>query len=479
MDTPRRLDSWKEIAEYLGHDVRTAIRWEQERGLPVHRMPGTKRSSVFAFTGEIDRWLLTDGVGGDGHASAGVPPGPGAPLQADDQPSPRHPHQRSARARWLALLVASVVLVLLGLAFRAYLFSSRRPGVPRVTGIALSGTALRAYDEAGTVLWAHDFGRAVEQRQDPDGEGFPETFSWSDIDSDSVAELLVSVAFGNLSGNDPPGNNELFAFSATGRVLWSHRLEDTLTFGAGRYGPPWHGLGPSPGRALAVFEVDGQKRIAWAQSHATWWPSVLTILDASGRPLSKWVHSGVIYTVVPWLSPNGTRLLVGGVSNSREAAFLSVLDARRVEGSGPEEPGSPYECLSCPPGRPLVYFTMSPSELMLATSPYNLTFDIRPDVSGFEARTRETSDPSTTLEVIGITRFSSGLVLEHAAWSSSWEARHHELERERKLDHAIGQCPERGRPPRVREWTPGGGWRELTPAGGVRVAAGPGRSDRR
>ncbi len=35
-----RLDSWKEIADYLHLDVRTVTRWEKEKGLPVHRVPG-------------------------------------------------------------------------------------------------------------------------------------------------------------------------------------------------------------------------------------------------------------------------------------------------------------------------------------------------------------------------------------------------------------------------------------------------------
>lgn len=52
----KRLDSWKEIADYLDRDLRTAIRWEQEKGLPVHR-PGGKRQAVFAFGDEIDAWF--------------------------------------------------------------------------------------------------------------------------------------------------------------------------------------------------------------------------------------------------------------------------------------------------------------------------------------------------------------------------------------------------------------------------------------
>jgi hypothetical protein len=57
--TTRRLASWKEIAVYLGRDVRTVIRWEKERGLPVHRdSSGPGRPTVHADADELDRWLM-------------------------------------------------------------------------------------------------------------------------------------------------------------------------------------------------------------------------------------------------------------------------------------------------------------------------------------------------------------------------------------------------------------------------------------
>ncbi len=52
-----RLDSWKDIAAYLGRDVRTVQRWALTRSLPVHRLPGGARPRVFAVTSEIDTWL--------------------------------------------------------------------------------------------------------------------------------------------------------------------------------------------------------------------------------------------------------------------------------------------------------------------------------------------------------------------------------------------------------------------------------------
>jgi tetratricopeptide (TPR) repeat protein len=51
-----RLDSWKEIAAYLRRDERTVRRWEKSEGLPVHRHPHCKQSSVYAYRVELDAW---------------------------------------------------------------------------------------------------------------------------------------------------------------------------------------------------------------------------------------------------------------------------------------------------------------------------------------------------------------------------------------------------------------------------------------
>jgi Tfp pilus assembly protein PilF len=52
-----RLDCWKEIAAYLGKVERTVKRWDVDRGLPIHRVPGGGRASVYAYTSELDEWL--------------------------------------------------------------------------------------------------------------------------------------------------------------------------------------------------------------------------------------------------------------------------------------------------------------------------------------------------------------------------------------------------------------------------------------
>jgi hypothetical protein len=56
--TGGRLDSWKEIADYLRRGLTTAQRWEREEGLPIRRHVHGTGGSVFAYVGELDRWLL-------------------------------------------------------------------------------------------------------------------------------------------------------------------------------------------------------------------------------------------------------------------------------------------------------------------------------------------------------------------------------------------------------------------------------------
>lgn len=71
---PDRLQGWKAIGRFLGVDARTARRWEAERGLPVRRLPGGDRASVWAYPGSLSAWLAA--------SSAGSPAGAETPGDA-------------------------------------------------------------------------------------------------------------------------------------------------------------------------------------------------------------------------------------------------------------------------------------------------------------------------------------------------------------------------------------------------------------
>ena len=120
---PGVLNSWKEIASYLGKDVRTVMRWEKMHGLPVHRLPGGPKAGVYALKSEVDAWRAGQGV----VASAG-----GSEMPAQTAP-PREGRRPSRRAVLLAsggLLVAVAVALAWSLVPRR----ANSPGTPlRVT----------------------------------------------------------------------------------------------------------------------------------------------------------------------------------------------------------------------------------------------------------------------------------------------------------------------------------------------------------
>lgn len=56
-DATRRLDSWKEIASFLGRRVRTVQRWEREEGLPVQRLRHRQGTTVYADPEALTAWF--------------------------------------------------------------------------------------------------------------------------------------------------------------------------------------------------------------------------------------------------------------------------------------------------------------------------------------------------------------------------------------------------------------------------------------
>lgn len=91
-----RLDGWKSIAAHFGRERTTVMRWAAERGLPIHRIPGAGRGSVYALTDELDAWLGS-GLPDDGEREAS----PDAPAKS----------RRWTRVTAAALLAATTLAI--------------------------------------------------------------------------------------------------------------------------------------------------------------------------------------------------------------------------------------------------------------------------------------------------------------------------------------------------------------------------------
>ncbi|MBS1857207.1 MAG: PD40 domain-containing protein [Acidobacteria bacterium] len=107
------LETWKEIAVYLNRDMRTVKRWEQSRGLPVHRLPGGPQAAVYAVKSELDAWRRGD--------SAAVEKTNGVEVAG-----------KWTLARWIAL--AAIVLAISGICLWL-LWPVKPKPIPRVTSL--------------------------------------------------------------------------------------------------------------------------------------------------------------------------------------------------------------------------------------------------------------------------------------------------------------------------------------------------------
>jgi Tol biopolymer transport system component len=104
-----RLDSWKEIASYLGRNERTVQRWEKAEALPIHRHQHAIRGSVYAYTSELDRWRAERSTLVEEAERAGPP----VSSVAAEQPVSRG---RPSIPRRFALRLVAPVLVFIAIA---------------------------------------------------------------------------------------------------------------------------------------------------------------------------------------------------------------------------------------------------------------------------------------------------------------------------------------------------------------------------
>lgn len=193
----QRLDSWKEIAAFFGRDERTVNRWEKERGLPVHRLPGSK-GRVYAYADELSAWLAAPRneeassatlagnrtrlvvIPAKGNQPGITSPGITAPPISEEN-SPSQGAGSSSRLKVGALGVAALVL----LAAVGSLLIFHAAGGPRPEPSGLSRSAVLPITSSGVVL-------ASTGAHDPEAEQLylKGRYYWSKRTSDDLTKAL-------------------------------------------------------------------------------------------------------------------------------------------------------------------------------------------------------------------------------------------------------------------------------------------------
>src|SRR5581483_2462397 len=409
-----RLDSWKAIAEYLRRDVATVRRWERERGLPAHRVPGGRGASVFAYRSEIDAWLRAKN-----DTTVTVPP---------------------RRHAWAIGTVAAAMT--LAVVWRLH---SAPITIPvEDLKIAVGESAVVATDPRGAEMWRY---------RTPAGY----RLSFSEYGDRSVAVSGVTPAVYAISGtrvrlsDSRVESGELMEFSADGVLRRTFAFDDHVTFDRQRYGTPW-GI-----TALAVDESHGSRRIAVAAHHFEWSASVVTVLDENFRRLGTYWQWGWIEGV-RWLGPD--RLLIAGFNDARDGGMVALLDPSTMNGQSPEAAGAHGYCDDCGRTSPVKMVVMPRSELNRATqSRFNrVQLEVLPD--RIVARTIEVPQ-GTSDAVDALYEFSPQLDLVRASFSGPYLELHDALSARGQLDHDRQHCPDRSGPRQILTWDRDRGWQPL------------------
>lgn len=421
-----RLDSWKAIAAHLQRDQRTVQRWERELGLPVRRMPGRGRS-VYAFASEIDAWLKTSPP----EEPATVAPAP---------PLVPHPVRRST-PRWPVVLAGAAIVA--GLV--AWRFWPARLSAANLR-VTVTPAGVAAADASGSPLWSYPFPSSVRTALAEEMNPGVQV-----VDAGHPA-VYVATAYSDRRPDEARESGRLIELGLDGRLRRSFAFTDSVTVGGSNYHAPWIIT------AFAVDDSGGARRIAVAAHHAIWHVSLVTVLDDRWQRRGTFEHAGWIEGV-HWLAPD--RLAIAGFSNARDGGMVALLDTSRpagIDGQGPEAPGSPFFCSSCPTGAPLRVAVMPRTALNRATaSRFNRA---RIEVTGDRlfVHTIEVEDVGG-VAVDAVYEFTRSLDFVRAAFGDHyWEA--FDLLRSRgQLKGPDVQPAARSAPPSIDEWTPQTGWR--------------------
>jgi hypothetical protein len=429
-DPARRLSSWKEIAAYLRREVRTFMRWEKERGLPVHRGSNGKSGVVFADMDELDAWTRGELAAGD------------VPVAVADALPPGRAVPSSWRIRMS--LVAAVLAILFGLAgWQTFTADDEHDTV------VLTTAAVVARRADGSEKWRHDFR----------GERVGPMYGRSMNTVEPLGSDGVLAGFSEATRTHPPGirSGQVLWFDRSGSIKRSFSFEDRLAFGSRVYGAPW---------SISDYQVsrgDPTRRIAVSAHHQTWWPSIVTVLDEQWQRQGSFVHAGWVEHM-RWLSAD--RLAIAGFSNFMDGGMVALLDPSALSGQSPAPEDSVFNCTECGPDRPTRYVVLPRSEVnRVSGAPFNrASMTLQPGV--LLIHTLELPATLAGTPANAIYEFTPGLELVDASYSDRyWEA-HQELERLGKITHTRQRCPDREGPREVQVWEPETGWTKVTAARG-------------
>ena len=439
--------------------MRTAIRWEREKSLPVHRVPGGRRKAVFAFAEELDEWLTRDEQefspndrDGDPHGSSGAASGAATTEVPVGGPSLGESLHRSIL--WYVGAAGILLLILTFMGVRHFVAAGRVSNSP--ARLAFTLNAVQAFDSQDHLLWSHTFDGTLDAGV-LGKPGISYASRIGDFRGDGATEVLVTAPLGRAFDAPDAFRLEVDLFSGDGRTLWSYVPDRKFHFGNYEIGAPW-AFGD-----IFVSSRTRKPRIWAAFINSVWGNSYVVNLDPeTGKETLRFVNTGTVRALNEVSQGKKVFLLVGGFNNDPDSGSLAIFDEGRPFAASPQTKGSRHECLDCPPGTADYYFVFPRSEInQVAGLHESAVTQIQESGGQIELVKTETQGPGDQARVYYLLDAVDGFRVTAVRFNSGYDTMHRKYEQEGKLHHSLKTCPERLHPRPIKMWTPSRGWTEI------------------
>jgi hypothetical protein len=435
------LNTWSEIAGYLGISVREAQNRAKNEGLPVRRGVGTK-PRVWALRSELDAWRLAP--------AARIAPAPySAPEQAAaEAPSPHFVEEISApKVQWSRRAILSVAGLAVTAVGAKLILGTRKPRVERAV---LAGNLLTALDGLGSPIWTHRFSGNIEE---PNAAELPWRVQVIDLEGSGSPGVLTVCNRPAKGAPEHSGIDEFSYFTPEGRVKWTLPCRPSLLdFDGKQFEPVW-----LCSRVLAV--PSGRQQTLWVGVHHGWrWPGCVMRVDANGGASIQFANAGHVEMLCRVTRPNGEFVVVAGVSNAFDRPFAAVLGANDPASCSPAGGAARCRFTNPPSGTPRDYMVFPRTEMLAAVDePY-----------GYANNVTQTNDGGFVVWVSASKNYAAYLLYEFSETteprsvmpSGSNPVVHRRLEEEGKLNHTWAACPELQKPLTIRNWRRANGWQD-------------------
>jgi hypothetical protein len=431
---PDRLESWKEIATFVGRTERTAMRWADE-GMPVRKV----RGRVYASRTEIQKWLAEH---------------PSESAVSDSAPSAPPAEVKPNRNAYF-FLGAITALVLVSLVVSRHWWP-RTHAFGAITDVSFTEDSIQARDHEGHTIWQYQFPeRFTPVAFKPFGT-MNDFVRIVDLYGDGNREVLAVLPFHTGSSQEVMYFEKLVCFSSTGKLLWTYVPDGIYQFGNHELSGPWCILD------LLVTHGNSKPTIWVTAIHHTWGDTFAAEVDpATGKGTARFMNTGVLYKLSEVDTARGSYLLAGGYNSEYQAGVLAIVDMKKPFAASPQTAGTRHKCDSCPPGSADFFFVFPQSEINeLEKLPEDPVNSILVSQNVLEISKAELQYGQAVRIIYDIDDRSTFQVRSFL-FDTGYDMLHAELQKQGKLDHSIAKCPERLHPKSVKMWTPDAGWTEI------------------